>query len=229
MEECAHCGESFADEDAYLSHLASTHRDDLGAIEERRVAEYEADGDGGVPTSLYAAVGVVGLLLAVAGYALLSGGGGGDGRTLAQEATSPMAGGGSVPAPAQDPVAAPRNYGATHEHGTMAVVVDGTRLDFSRPQYQVQADAFHFEERNGREYHLHADRVSLEYALETLDIGVTEHTLSYQETVYDDREDGVTVTYRVNGEPVDPEHTLLGSGDTVEVVVTVEGGGTTTA
>jgi sulfur carrier protein ThiS len=228
MEECTHCGESFADEDASLAHLASTHRDDLGAIEERRVAAYEDAGDGGAPTSLYAAIGVVGLLLAVAVYALLSGGGGDD-RTLAQEATSPMAGGGSVPAPAQDAVVAPRNYGATHEHGTMAVVVDGTRLDFARPRYQMQADGFHFEERNGRQYHLHAERVSLEYALETLGIGVTEHALSYDGTVYDDREAGVTVAYRVNGERVDPENTLLGQGDRVEVVVTVADGATTAA
>ena len=39
MPDCDYCEESFADEDAYLDHLADVHEGELGAIDRRRVAD----------------------------------------------------------------------------------------------------------------------------------------------------------------------------------------------
>jgi len=235
MEECDHCGDTFDDEDAYLSHLAGRHREELSRIEEKRVERHEADSEGGGRTRLYVSVAAVAVLAALAAFAfgtLFSGGGGSD--TIdpsAQTAPSPMATGGDVPAPAQDQVALPQNLGAVHDHGTMTVEIDGQRLDFTRDRFQLQADAFHFEPgRNpGERYHLHANRITLEYALETLGIGVTNRTLSYNGTVYDDRADGQRVAYIVNGEEVNPELYKLGPGDEVRVVAERTGDGNESA
>lgn len=224
MEECDHCGDTFDDEDAYLSHLAGEHRDDLGRIEEKRVENHEAD-QGGGRTRLYVSVAAVAVIAALAAFALgtlFTGGGGGDTISpSAQNAQSPLAvGGGDVPAPAQDQVALPQNPGATHDHGTMTVEIDGQRLDFTRDRFQLQDDYFHFEPgpNPGERYHLHAQRVTLEYGLETLGIGVTNTTLSYNGTVYDDDDPNQRVVYEVNGEEVNPELYKLGPGDEVTVI-----------
>jgi len=224
MEECDHCGDTFDDEDAYLSHLAGEHRGELGRIEEKRVENHEADQDGG-RTRLYVSVAAVAVIAALGAFALgtLFTGGGGGGDTIepsAQNAQSPMASGGDVPPPAQDQVALPQNLGSLHSHGTMTVEIDGQRLDFTRNEFQLQADAFHFEPgRNpGERYHLHAQRITLEYGLETLGIGVTNSTLSYDGTVYDDADPNQRVVYRVNGEEVNPELYKLSAGDEVTVI-----------
>lgn len=224
MEECDHCGDTFDDEDAYLSHLAGEHRGELGRIEEKRVENHEADQSGG-RTQLYVSVAAIAVIAALAAFAfgtVFAGGGGGSDTIAAsaQNAQSPMAGGGDVPAPAQDQVALPQNPGATHDHGPMTVEIDGQRLDFTRDRFQYQDDYFHFEpgELPDDNYHLHAERVTLEYGLETLGIGVTDDTLSYNGTVYDDADPNQRVVYRVNGEEVDPELYKLSDGDEVTVI-----------
>jgi molybdopterin converting factor small subunit len=223
MQECDHCGATFDDEDAYLSHLAAEHREQLGRIEEKRVESHEAD-QGGGRTQLYLSVAAVAVIAALAAFGigtLFTGGGGGDTiAASAQNAQSPMAGGGDVPAPAQDQVALPQNPGATHDHGPMTVEIDGEQLDFSRDRFQVQDDYFHFEPGDlpSNYYHLHAQRITLEYGLETLGIGVTNSTLSYNGTVYDDDDPNQRVVYRVNGEEVNPELYKLSEGDEVTVI-----------
>lgn len=232
MEECDHCGDTFDDEDAYLSHLAAEHRGELGRIEQKRVENHEAESGGGGRTRLYVSVAAVAVLAALAAFALgtlFTGGGGGNTISpSAQNAPSPMAaGGGDVPAPAQDQVALPQNPGAVHEHGPMTVEIDGQQLDFTRDRFQVQDDYFHFEPGNlpGNYYHLHAQRITLEYGLETLGIGVTNTTLSYNGTVYDDADPNQRVVYRVNGEEVNPELYKLSEGDEVTVIAETTGDG----
>ncbi len=216
MEECDHCSETFEDEDAYLEHLGAEHRGELGRIEQRRVEKHEDEQGGGGRTTLYVSVAAVAIIAAVGAFAVgnVFGGDGG----VEQNAESPMAGSGNARAPAQDLVAAPTGYGQAHEHGPMTVQVDGQRIDFSQPQYQLQADAFHFESGNGQRYHVHANRVTLEYALETLGIGVTETSLSFNGTVYNDTNPNQRVVYRVNDEVVNPEQYVLSDGDEVEVI-----------
>lgn len=208
MPDCEYCHMSFDDGDAYLDHLAAVHADDLGPIDRRRVRAREADdgADWTRPAVLVAGLAVLaGLALVVSGSGLL---GGSD------------AGG-------------PYDYGAVHEHGTMVVVIDGERVDFSQPRYQVQETGdrfFHFEGGNGRVWHVHGRGVTLAYAMETLGIQVTGDSLTYGGTTYRDGDPGTNVSVRVNGEPVDPEEYVLDGepvenaeqGDAVRIEVTVD-------
>jgi hypothetical protein len=130
----------------------------------------------------------------------------------------------------------PTNVGALHEHGSMTVVIDGRELDFSRQQFQLQDDAFHFESGNGEVWHTHAQGVTLEYALSTLGIEANSSAVTYDGTTYRASDPGTTVTVAVNGQPVDPRDYVLdgttdaasaGQGDSVRVVVRTDGGNTT--
>jgi hypothetical protein len=96
----------------------------------------------------------------------------------------------------------PSNVGSAHTHGTINVTIGGTELDFSRAEFQVADDAFHFEGGDGEIWHVHEHRVTLEYAMQTLGIEVTEDTVRYDGETY--TEENATVIVEVNGEPVDP-------------------------
>jgi len=200
MPDCDYCGASFDSEDAYLDHLAADHEEtELGSIDRRRVADRDAD-DGGFPLGPAVLVG----LLAVSGV-------------LVVYVTFFMGTGGGSGAGADDPVQEPTGVGTTHVHGSMTVVIDGEELDFSQRRYQLQDDAFHFEGGDGSRYHVHAQGVTLEYALETLEVDTDRDRLTVYGTVYD-ATDGQTVRYEVNGETVDPTTYVLQEGDEVTVV-----------
>lgn len=201
MPSCNYCDETFDDEDDYLAHLEAAHDGELGAVDRRRVAQ-ATDGD----TDDSRATGplVLGAILVVAvaaagGVILLST----DGGLLAGDDT-----------PAQ-----PSDVGSVHYHGTIQVVIDGQRLDFSQREYQLQADAFHFEGGAGERWHVHARGVTLGYALSTLGIDTDGSQLSVDGTTYRDDEPGTTVTVTVNGDPVTPSDYRLREGDRVRVVV----------
>ncbi|WP_256296376.1 hypothetical protein [Haloarchaeobius salinus] len=201
MHECDHCSESFEAEEPYLEHLRDEHGDDLGPIEQRRVDALD-DGDGGLPTFVYAAAAVVGLvLLGGVAVGLLGGGGGGAGSGVLND---------SAP---REPI----GVGTVHEHGGMTVTIGGQTLDFSQQQYQLQADAFHYENGDGSRWHVHADGVTLEYGLESLGIEAAPDALAFDGEVYRTSE-GDTVRYVVNGQSVDPTTYELQEGDQVEVV-----------
>jgi len=84
MPECDYCGESFADEDAYLDHLAAAHEGELGRIDRRRVADHQGasgDGDEGVglgPVILVGLLALAGVLVVYVTF-FMGGGNGGDG------------------------------------------------------------------------------------------------------------------------------------------------------
>ncbi len=126
--------------------------------------------------------------------------------------------GSSPPKPMQDDVQQPAALGTVHYHGTITVSADGQQPDFSEQQYQVQDDYFHFENGDGSEYHVHGQGVTLEYALETLGIGVTDTALSHDGAVYNDSRTDQRVVYEVNGEAVNPETYVLQQGDEVVVI-----------
>lgn len=195
MPECDYCGEPFDGEDAYLAHLRSTHIDELGPIDRRRVAP---ETSGGLPTGPLA-IGVVVLASAavVAYVSFFASGGGG---TSAD---------------------GPTNLGSVHYHGTMEMVVDGEHVDFGQSRYQLQADAFHFEANDGTRWHVHAEGVTLAWAMDSLGISVTESTVTFEGTTYDDADPETNVTVTVDGEPVVPSSYLLQEGDAIRIVVEV--------
>jgi len=219
MPECSYCGENFDDEQSYLEHLRDDHEGELGTIDQRRVdEELDSSDDGGVPTGPL----VLGIVLAVSlvlvGYVIFvhGSGGGGDANTVNGIEVAQT----------------PGTAGAVHEHGLINVTVDGEQIDFSRAEYQNprEYDAFHFEGGDGRIWHKHAEGVTLEYALATLDIGVTENSVTIDGTTYDGAEPDTTVNVTVNGEPVVPaSYELQGTseesaeeGDFIRIVVTTD-------
>lgn len=216
MPDCNYCGETFPDEESYLAHLRADHDEsELSRIDRRRVeTEASPDGGFGLPVGPTVLAGLVVLALGVTVYVTFFVGGDGGGSASA--------------GPAGEVAQTPTGVGTVHEHGTMEVVVDGERVDFSRDEYQRQDRAFHFENGNGEMWHAHARGVTLEYALATLDIQVNETAVVYDGTVYRDGDPNTTVTVEVNGEPVDPETYVLDGveneanadrGDHVRVVV----------
>jgi hypothetical protein len=215
MRDCPHCGESFeeteAGEAAFLEHLRDDHPGEFGAVDRRRLEQLAGDGDGGVSQT---ALLLGGLALAVVGIVVF--------------VTFGM-GGSSADTDGVDAARTPTNLGAAHSHGTMEVVVLGDRIDFSQQQYQLQADAFHFEGGEGRVWHVHAQGVTLEWAMASLGIDVTETSVTVDGTTYRDSDPAYTVSVTVNGEPVDPSTYVLrgvsdaaraqSEGDHVRIVV----------
>jgi len=200
MTDCDHCRRSFEDEGAYLRHLRDEHAGELSRIEQRRVDDLNDDSDG-VPTAAVYGATVVGILLAGAvAYVFFIGGGSANGDVKVE----------------------PHSSGSVHYHGTMNVTIDGQTLDFSEDRYQMQdRQYFHYEAGDGSQWHVHGQDVTLEYALHTLDIQVTENSVTFEGTTYSD-DDGTTVTIEVNGESVNPRDYVLQRGDSVRVVVTTE-------
>lgn len=199
-ETCDHCGESFDEEEPYLRHLQDEHGDDLGAIEQRRVASLKTDDDA-PDVVVYGAVAGALVLGGLLAYVLFFMGSGASG-----------AGSGDV-----DAAVTPHSVGSVHYHGTIDVTIGGQELDFSRDRFQLQADPFHFERGNGERWHGHAQDVTLEYAMGTLGIDVTSETVTYQGTTYGD-DSGETARVLVNGESVTPADYVLQEGDEIRIV-----------
>jgi hypothetical protein len=219
MPECSYCGDSFESQQAHLEHLGAEHEGELGTIDQRRVSE-ELDGseEEGLPTGPVVLGVVLAVSVALVGYVIfVHGSGGGQGTVNGIEV-------------AQSPGAVAQSE---HGHGYINVSVDGEEIDFSQQQYQRpgQYQAFHFEGGDGEVWHKHASSVTLEYAMATLGIEVTETTVSIDGTTYDDADPGTTVNVTVDGEPVDPAtYELQGasestpaSGDYVRITVTTDG------
>lgn len=222
MPECNYCGDSFEDDQSHLEHLRDEHEGELGTIDSRRVKKElgTSDDGGGLPTGPL----VLGLVLAVAivivGYVIFvhgASGSGGEGTVngidVAQTPGQPTQ--------------------SEHGHGLINVTIDGQELDFSQARFQRPREfsAFHFEGGDGRVWHKHASGVTLEYAMATLGIDVSEDSVTFDGTTYRDSDPGTNVTVTVNGEPVNPEtYELSGAsdqspeqGDFVRIIVTTEG------
>lgn len=212
MPDCTYCEDSFDDEQAYLQHLADEHEGELGTIDQRRVEE-ELDGDDEfeIPTGPLVLGIVLGIAVLIVVYVVFFFGSG-------DASPAPGSNSGSVAgadaASTANITQTPGPVRSAHEHGTIEVSIDGQQLDFSQPGYQQLADRFHFENQNGRIWHTHATGVTLEWAMATLDIGVSEDTVVFDGTVYRDSDPGTDVTVAVNGEPVDPQtYVLEGESD----------------
>lgn len=201
MPECSYCGEAFDSEGAHLRHLQDEHEGELGSIDRRRVADFEGS-DGGLPTGPIVLGAVILIAIGVVLYVILFvGGGSGDGLGP---------------------------FGSAHEHGTIEMVVMGERVDFSQPEYQTVVDRFHFEGGNGRIWHVHAEGVTLAWAMDTLpSIEITEDSVTFQGTTHRDSDPKTEVIVEVNGQSVDPESYVLQgapveqaeNGDHVRIVV----------
>lgn len=219
MVDCDYCDASFEGEDAYLDHLEAAHEGELGSIDQRRVDGHSggSDGDGSLPVGPTVLVGVIGFSLAIVVYVVvfMGGGGGGGGG-----------GAGAATVNGFEVQQTPGDLRSAHGHGTINVTIDGQQIDFSQDRYQLEANKFHFERGNGRIWHTHASGVTVEYAMATLGIGVTENSVTFEGTTYRDGENAEVVV-QVNGQSVDPSTYVLqgtsvsaaNEGDHVRIVV----------
>jgi hypothetical protein len=189
MPDCDYCGESFGGEASYHRHLRERHLDELGPIDRRLVG---VDEGRSLPTGPVALGVVLVLAVALVGYVVFFTGG--------------SSASGVGPA------------GSDHYHGTMTVDVLGETIEFSRSEYQLRDDRFHYEGGDGSEWHAHASDVTLGYAVETLGFDLTRESFTYQETTYADGE-GYEVVVQVNGQSAGPNY-VLQEGDGVLIRVT---------
>lgn len=186
MPDCDYCEETFESEQAYLKHLKAEHEAELGRIDRRRVGLEDGDDGGLADAAGPIALGVIVLFAAaIIGYLVFFSGSGG----------SPE----------------PHALGSIHGHGTINVTILGDRVDFSRPKYQHPQENpyFHFEGGNGRIWHVHGQGVTLQYAMSTLGIGVTDTSVTFQGTTYEDASPEYEVIVTVGGEDVDPSSRVL--------------------
>lgn len=200
MPDCRHCGASFDEDEAYATHLETDHGDELGAIDRRRIEAHADADERSIPVAPLV-IGVVllgGVAVLVAAWVAFAGGASGGGTDAARQPTA---------------------LGSVHEHGTIDVAVDGDQVDFSRDRYQFNDDAFHFENGDGSEWHVHAQGVTLEYAMATLGFDVAADAVTFDGTTYRAGDDGTSVTVTVNGEAVVPSEYVLRDGDRIRVVL----------
>lgn len=107
-----------------------------------------------------------------------------------------------------------------HEHGTISISVNGSKLDLSQQRFQSQSKYFHLESGNGVEWHAHSWSVTLGWGLKTLGFDVkNDTTVTYNGTTYRNGDSGTTVQVLVNGKQVDPSTYRLKDGDTIKVVL----------
>jgi hypothetical protein len=202
---CAYCSDSFHGERTYLKHLRDAHYDELGTIDQRRVDNTVNKPSDFIDTLQdYTGPIVLGLMLVVAG------------ATLAFSFATSTDNAPDI----SDDIPEPGAAGSVHQHGTMAVVVDGEQIDFSQQKYQRQNDKVHFESGGGESLHIHATGVTPAYTLETLGFTLAENgsTVEFQGAKYS-RADGDTVQYQVNGQEVNPYEFELRDGDQIRIVL----------
>lgn len=195
MPDCNYCAKSYDDENTYLDHLREEHIDELGPIDHRRIST--PDDEGEIPVFPI----VAGLLLLTLG-------------TVVAYVLFFMNGSNSATATTGQ---LPSNMGSAHYHGSMTMIADGRQVKFSQSKYQHQADAFHFEGGNGRQWHVHAQEVSLKYAMSTLGINVSSNRVSFAGKSYGGGTPGTNATVRVNGEPVMAGEYVLQEGDSIYI------------
>ncbi len=71
--------------------------------------------------------------------------------------------------------------GSAHEHAAFVVNVNGTPIDFSQPQYQVQSRLIHVEGGDGFTLHRHTDRVPFGEFLRSENMNLEGNCLSISE------------------------------------------------
>ena len=69
---------------------------------------------------------------------------------------------------------APYVFGSAHEHAVFAVILDGEKIDFSQPRYQVQSNFIHVEGGDGTTLHRHAEGVPFGEFLNSVRMGIQD-------------------------------------------------------
>jgi hypothetical protein len=92
--------------------------------------------------------------------------------------------------------------GSAHEHAAFVVNVNGTPIDFSQPQYQVQSRLIHVEGGDGFTLHRHTDRVPFGEFLRSENMNLEGNCLSISQgtaTQQGEQQQGQEQEYCTNG------------------------------
>lgn len=114
-------------------------------------------------------------------------------------------------------------HGSLHAHGSMVVEINGetyTLADEPRNHKSNTDDPhFHFHEGSDQ-YHLHAEGVTLDYALDSLPrVEASAETFEFRGETYDASADGTRIRYVAGGEEVGLDHVISASAPDLRVVV----------
>ncbi len=93
-------------------------------------------------------------------------------------------------------------FGSDHAHAALVIFVNGDKLDFSHPQFQIQSKYIHFENDNPYLIHKHATDVPFDMLFASFELKITSECieLGYEESQYcTDKDNSVTIL--VNGKP----------------------------
>ncbi|SFC20815.1 hypothetical protein SAMN05444422_105277 [Halobiforma haloterrestris] len=118
-----------------------------------------------------------------------------------------------------------------HESGEIEVVVEGESIDFTADRFQAEnaedsSVYFHFHE--GHEpWFMERKRVTFAEAIDLLPHFAYEnadgnHVVTFDGTTYDERDDGTTIRFEIDGEAVDPTERKLYDGDELSLEIETE-------
>lgn len=125
-----------------------------------------------------------------------------------------------------------------HEHGRLAIVIDGERVDLNREPF-VYPDShpnpdfppFHFHEGSDERWHMEADdRLTFAEALDSLPEtsfarGTDGYVFVIEGQSYDEADGETSIQTSVDGDAVDPFEYEIHDGDKLRVEVRADGGG----
>jgi hypothetical protein len=89
--------------------------------------------------------------------------------------------------------------GSTHEHSAFKLFINGQRVDFSQPPYQLKSQYVHFEGGDGDTIHKHATGVDIGFLFETIGMKFTSECLTMNNGTQYCNEGNNTLKFFVNG------------------------------
>ena len=98
-------------------------------------------------------------------------------------------------------------FGSDHAHAIVAVFVEGDKINFGLPQFQLQSKYIHFENHNPYQIHKHATGVPLDMLFSSFEIEITENciTLGTNDAITDEifcADEKNSLVFMINGQEV---------------------------
>lgn len=74
------------------------------------------------------------------------------------------------------------SFGSDHAHAALVLFLDGQRINFGLPQYQLQSKYVHFENNNPYLVHRHATEVPLKILFNSIGLDITQNCIVVKNT-----------------------------------------------
>lgn len=89
--------------------------------------------------------------------------------------------------------------GSEHVHAAFAVKINGEKLNFSQPQYQVRSKYIHVENNDGNTLHRHATKVPVEEFFRSVGMNVTDKCFTLENNTSYCSDGNSNLEFYVNG------------------------------